>query len=185
MHGQAVDGNAPTAESATRAMDSAELTRIFPGFIANYLDDATPPQQISTEPIHEAHPSWSFMNGSLLTVATIFRELEQLRVTLGLALDVPYTPEVSHIVNRLNNKELIFGRMFLIGNDESGRGCILMQEIFTCDSLSEDYPPSLQNLLRVIATLGGQGSRLAPQLHEQFGGHPFAEKDAFFLQTNG
>ena len=89
------------------------------------------PRQVSPDPIHEAHPSWSFTTTEqVLTVGAIFHDSEQLRVTLGLALDVPYTPEVSHVVNRLNNKHLLFGRMFLIGNDDSGRGCILMQEIF-------------------------------------------------------
>ena len=36
-----------------------------------------------------------------------------------------------------------------------------------------------------MAALGGQASRLAPQLRTQFGGRPFKEEDAFFLQTNG
>jgi hypothetical protein len=98
-------------------MDSRELTRIFPGLIANYLEEATPPQQIQPDPVHDVHPTWSFMNGSLLTVGAIFHDTAQLRVTVGLAVEVPYTPEVSHSVNRMNNKELLFGRMFLIGND--------------------------------------------------------------------
>ncbi len=166
-------------------MDSAELTRVFPGLIDNYLDDATAPQQIQPDPIHDVHPTWSFINGSVLTVGAIFPDTGQLRVTLGLAFEVPYTAEVSHHVNRLNNKELLFGRMFLIGNDESGLGCILMQEIVLADSLSEEHPASLQILLRIVAALGGQASRLAPPLQEQFGGQPFTEEQAFFLQMNG
>lgn len=166
-------------------MDSAELTRVFPWLVTEYLEDASTPQQISPDPIHEVHPSWSFMNGPTLTVGAIFADTAQLRVTLGLAHGVPYTPEVSHAVNRINNKELLFGRMFLIGNDESGLGCVLMQEIFLADSLSEEHPASLQGLLSVLASLGAQSSRLAPQLREQFGGLPFTEEQAFFLQTNG
>jgi hypothetical protein len=166
-------------------MDSMELATIFPGLIANYLEDATPPQQVQPDPIHDAHPSWSFVNGSLLTVGAIFHDTGQLRVTTGVAFGVPYAPQVSHGVNRINNKELLFGRMFLIGNEESGLGCILMQEIFLADGLSQEHPASLQNLLRVIAALGGQGSRLAPQLREQYGGTAFTEDQAFFLQTNG
>jgi len=167
-------------------MTSQDLARIFPGLVDNYLEEASTPKQVSPDPIHEAHPSWSFTTtDQVLTIGAIFHDSEQLRVTLGLALDVPYTPEASHIVNRLNNKHLLFGRIFLIGNDESGRGCILMQEIFLCDSLSEEYLPSIQNLLRVMAALGGQAGQLAPQLREDLGGRPFTEEDAFFLQTNG
>lgn len=166
-------------------MHSSELASVFPGLIANYLEDASTPTLIGPDALHEAHPSWSFTNGSVLTVGAISHERQQLRVTLGLALDVPFAPEVSHYINHLNNKELVFGRMFLIGNDESRRGCVLMQEIFSCDSLSDEFPPSLQNLLLMIGTLGGQGSRLAPQIRDQFGGRPFGEEDAFFLQASG
>lgn len=166
-------------------MDSTELARIFPGLVDDYLDDATTPEPVSPAQIHEVHPSWSFMSGSLLTVGAIFHDSGQLRVTVGLAAGVPYTPEVSHSVNRINNKELLFGRMFLIGNEESGLGCVLMQEIFLADSLSLDFTPSLQNLINIMAALGGQGGRLAPQLLEQYGGTPFTADQAFFLQTNG
>ncbi|HEV7615284.1 MAG TPA: hypothetical protein VGO36_03545 [Solirubrobacterales bacterium] len=166
-------------------MDPAELTRIFPRLITDYLEDATPPQPVQPGPLHEEFPSWSFINGSVLTVGAILPERGQLRVTAGLAMDVPYGPEVSHEVNRMNNKELLFGRMFLVGNEESGRGCILMQEIVLADGLDEEHLPSLQNLLRIVATLGGQGSRLAPELRERFGGQPFTEEQAFFLQMSG
>jgi len=162
-----------------------ELATMFPGLIANYLEDSTPPKQVQPDAIHDAHPSWSFMNGSLLTVGSIFHDTGQLRVTTGISYGVPYTPEVSHGINRVNNKVLLFGRMFLIGNEESGMGCILMQEIFLADSLSQEHPASLQNLLRVIAALGGQGGKVAPELREQYGGEPFVEDQAFFLQTNG
>lgn len=166
-------------------MDSLELARIFPGLIANYLEDASPPRQVQPGPIHDAHPSWSFLNGSLLTVGAIFHDTGQLRVTTGIAVGVPYAPEVSHAINRINNKILLFGRMFLIGNEESGLGCILMQEIFLADSLSQEHPGSLQNLLSVIAALGGQGGTVAPQLREEFHGRAFTEDEAFFLQTSG
>lgn len=166
-------------------MQSSELVKVFPDLIARYLEQASAPTPVAPGPLHEEHPSWSFVNDSVLTVGAISHTHQQLRVTLGLAFDVPYGPEVSHYVNHLNNKELVFGRMFLIGNDESGRGCILMQEIFSCESLSEEFLPSLKNLLLTIATLGGQGSRVAPQIHERFGGRAFNEEDAFFLQMNG
>ena len=145
-------------------MDSNGLAEIFPGLIANYLEDATGPEQVQPDPLHRAHPSWSFTTtGEILTVGALFHDSEQLRVTLGLAIDVPYDPQVSHVVNHLNNKELVYGRMFLIGNEDSGRGCILMQEIFAAQSISEEFPPSLQNLLMVIGAMGGQASRLAPK----------------------
>jgi hypothetical protein len=177
---------APEAQAMVSTMTSQDLARIFPGLVDSYLEEATAPQQVSPDPIHEAHPSWSFTTTEqVLTVGAIFHDSGQLRVTLGLALDVPYAAEVSHVVNRLNNKYLLFGRMFLIGNDESGRGCVLMQEIFLCDSLSEEYAPSIQNLIQVMAALGGQASQLAPQIREQFGGRPFTDADAFFLQTSG
>lgn len=166
-------------------MQSSELVTVFPDLIANYLEDSSTPTPIVPGPMHDEHPSWSFTSGSVLAVGGISHANQQLRVTLGVVFDVPYGPEVSHYVNHLNNKELVFGRMFLIGNDESGRGCILMQEIFSCESISEEFTPSLQNLLWMIATLCGQGSRLAPQIREQFGGRAFNEEDAFFLLTSG
>lgn len=167
-------------------MTSKELAHIFPGLVDSYLEEASIPQQVSPDPLHEDHPSWSFTTAEqVLTVGAIFHDSGQLRVTLGLALDVPYTPDVSHVVNHFNNKYLLFGRMFLIGNDDSGRGCVLMQEIFLCNSLSDEYAPSIQNLVDVMAALGGQSSQLAPQIREQFGGRPFTAEDAFFLQTSG
>ncbi len=49
-------------------MDSNELAEIFPGLIANYLDEASAPMQVQPDLIL-AHPSWSFMStGSILTV---------------------------------------------------------------------------------------------------------------------
>lgn len=167
-------------------MNCNELAEVVPGLIANYLEDATGPEQVQPDPLHRAHPSWSFTStGEILTVGALFHDSGQLRVTLGLAVDVPYDPQVSHIVNHLNNKELVYGRMFLIGNEESGRGCVLMQEIFAAQSIAEEFAPSLQNLLLVIATMGGQASRLAPGLRERFGGRAFSPEEAFFLQTNG
>jgi hypothetical protein len=166
-------------------MNAAEMAEAFPMLITDYIEDASTPKQVQPGPIHERQPSWSFTNGSVLTVGAVWRDSDQLRLTLGLAVDVPYSPEVSHVVNQMNNKEIVFGRMFLIGNDESGRGCILMQEIVSCAALSWEFPPSLQNLILVIGTLGGQASRLAPELRNQFGGRPFTEEDAFFLQVNG
>ena len=166
-------------------MDSAEFTNLVPWLVAERLDDASAPVQVQPEFLHEKFPSWGFRTGPIITVVAMYPERNELRVTPGLAIDVPYTPAVSHYVNRLNNKELVFGRAFLVGNDESGLGAVLMQEIIFGHSLSWDYPPSVQYALQQIATLSGQAARLAPDVVTRCGGRHFNDGEGTFLQMNG
>jgi hypothetical protein len=166
-------------------MDANEFAELVPWLVAEKVDDATTPTPVMPGVMHEQFPSWSFRVSEVLAVAAVYPKTNELRITPGLGIHVPYTPEVSHYVNRLNNKQLIFGRAFLVGNEESGLGGVLMQEIIFGDTLSWDYPPSVQYALRQIATVCGQAVRLAPDLIARFNARPLRDDEAFFLQSNG
>lgn len=137
--------------------------------------------------------AWHFQLGSVLVVAYIPPPVDpahaQLRINVGLAIDVPYRHEVAEYVNQLNHSELTFGRMFLFGDvpflgDTYGGLCgVVMQEIVYGESLSWEYSPSLQNLLKITATLVGQGDRLAPGLLERFGGRSLTADEARILHS--
>jgi hypothetical protein len=124
-------------------MNPAELTELVPMLITNDLEDVSAATPIMPSPMHEDFPAWWFRSSpEVLGVAAIYTKTNELRVTLGLAIDIPYSSEVFRDVNRLNNKELVFGRAFLVGNDESGRAAVLMQDIIFGDGISWDtYRP--------------------------------------------
>jgi hypothetical protein len=167
-------------------MNPGELAELVPFLIAEKLEDATAPVAVSPGPMHERFPSWYFRIGQALTLAAIFPERNELRMTVGLAHDVPYTPEVGLYVNNLNHKQLVFGRAFAVHLNKPEHAAILMQEIIFGDGLSRDYPPSVQNLLRIIGTLSGQAARLAAELLSSYGGRPLTDDEAFlFLQGVG
>jgi hypothetical protein len=162
-------------------MDGKELAELVPQIVLEKLEDASPPAPISMlEDSHEAS-GWSFRTGPALTAATVSYEKNELRITVGLAMNVPYTDEVNRQVNDLNATELIFGRAFLVGNDESGLGAVLMQEIILGDSLSWEFPSSIQNLLLILGTLSGQAARLSPLLSSRFGARPLKDDESLFL----
>jgi hypothetical protein len=60
-----------------------------------------------------------------------------------------------------------------------------MQEIVFGESLSWDFAPSIQNLLRILGTLTGQAARLAPQICSRFHGRAPREDEIMFLLMNG
>ena len=105
-------------------MNSEELAKLVPWIVAEKLEDATSPTPVMPGPMHDEAPAWSFRCGPVLTVASIHPDENELRLTLGLAINIPYTTDVSHHVNRFNHHDLVFGRAFLIGNEESGRGAV-------------------------------------------------------------
>ncbi len=160
-------------------MNYKELAELVPWLVEEKLASASSPKPTLLSSAEA--PSWSFRTGPALAVAAIFPEANELRVTVGLAIDIPYRPEVTHYVNSLNTTQLVFGRAFLVGNDESGRGAVLAQEIVFGESVSWDFPPSIQNLLRIIATLCGQAARLGPELFSRYGTRPMTDDEAPFL----
>jgi hypothetical protein len=97
-----------------------------------------------------------------------------------LAIDLAYTAELASYVNFLN-KQLIFGRAYLAPVHNEGQVAILMQEIAFGDGLSWDYPPSIQNLLRIVETLCGQGGQLARDTLDRFEGRAFTNSEAVVL----
>jgi hypothetical protein len=166
-------------------MNAKELADLVPTLINDKLEDVSSATPTMPGGMHDEFPSWWFRSGAVLGVAAIFPKSNELRWTMGLAIDIPYSEEVFREVNRLNNKELVFGRAFLVGNDESGLGAVLLQEIIFGDGISWEYVPSVQNALRIMATLVGQVSRLAPKLLETYDARPMRDDEAFFLQTSG
>jgi hypothetical protein len=171
-------------------LNSADLIRELPNFMGQYLDGAEPAW---TLPPFENIPAgtWRFRMsaapGALVSVKVLGEHTDEMRITVGLSLDVPYSSNVVEHVNRLNNKDLIFGRMFaagdipLIGQTGQGPCAIVMQEIVFGQSLSFEFPPSMQNLLNVTARLAAQADRYAPELVEQLGGRLFADDDEMIL----
>jgi hypothetical protein len=171
-------------------MKSTELLETLPAFLQEYLG-ATAPEWIVPPFENLGAGAWSFrvsdVPHALVAVKVLGNEADEMRINVGLAIDVPYVSTVAEYVNRLNNKELIFGRMFADGEipfiSEEGHGpCVIaMQEIVFGPSLSYDFPSSMQNLLNITARLAGQAHRNSSVLVEKFGGRLFADDDAAML----
>jgi hypothetical protein len=167
-------------------MDSAELIRTIPDFLGRYIEGVEPkPLVPQVEGLSAG--AWSYSLGGIVTTLKFTGEAGEMRVTNGLAIDIPYKTELTEYVNWLNMKQMVFGRLFLIGNipfmSETGDGlcAVLMQEIFFGEGLSFDFAPSMQNLIETVARMGGQGSRFAPDLVDRYGGRPFTDDDAMIL----
>lgn len=130
--------------------------------------------------------AWTFwIRTAVGTIKVYNNSRTEMRVTLGLVLDVPYTSDVAVRLNRLNYKEMVFGRLYLVGNDESGRGAILMQEIVHAAPVSWDHMPSVQHVVYVVAHLLGMADNMAPPLLQQFGGRLFTREDGMFIANHG
>lgn len=124
--------------------------------------------------------SWWIRSGA--TVAVVSRlPPSEVRITVGLAADVAYRAETSHHLNELNRTDLKFGRLFLVGNDESGRGAILMQEFLPGELLDSESPIAARAVRLVVATVLAQADRLAGFLVPRFSGRPFRDDEHFFI----
>lgn len=165
-------------------MNFKEFTELVPWLIAEKLDDASTPVPVVGGTVHEETPNWTFRTGSLLTLASIFPKSNELRLTSGLVTKIPYTAELSRYVNYLNEKQLVFGRAFLVPHNDPERAAILTQEIVFGDGLSWDFPPSIQSLLRIIATLTGQSAHLASETLSRFEARPFNDTEMALLLVN-
>jgi hypothetical protein len=160
-------------------MEPKEFAEVMRWLIAEKIDGLTSPTPVVFGGTPLDFPAWSFRTGQVLAVAAIDLDRNDLRLTFGLATNIPYVPEVSHYLNEWNRKELVFGRTYLVGNDQSGLGSALAQEIIPGESVSWEFPASIQNLQRVIGTISGQLARLAPELCSQYGAKPFNDDQAF------
>jgi len=171
-------------------MNSAELLETLPGFLREYLG-ASDPEWIIPPFENLGAGAWRFRVSdaphALMAVKVLGNEDDELRINAGLAIDVPYSAAVAEYINRLNNKELIFGRMFAAGDipfiGENGNGpcAIVMQEIAFGPALSFDFSPSIQNLLNMAARLAGQAHRCSSDLIDRFGGRHLADDDEMVL----
>jgi len=170
-------------------LNSVEAIKEVPELIGRYVEGAelkrvVPPIPGSDEPVG----SWAYsLDGVLTLVNFLAGDAAEIRITNGLAIDVPYKPEVLEYVNWLNMKQLVFGRLFVTGDlpfmIESGNGlcAIFMQELVYGSGLSYEFPPSIQGLINLFGRLGGQSSRFAGELLERFGGRRFTDNEAGIL----
>jgi len=165
-------------------MNFTEFAELVPRLVAEKIDDASTPVPLTESAGHEHAPAWIFRTGSVLTLAMILPKTNELRLTSGLAINLPYTAELSRYVNYLNAQQLTFGRAFLTDNLHPERAAVLMQEVVFGEGLNWDFPPSIQNLLRIIATLTGQAGRLAAEIIYRFGARPFDDAETALLLVN-
>lgn len=162
-------------------MDSKELAELVPWLVAEKMEDATSPVPLAGGAAHEGNPVWTFRTDPVLALAAVFPASNELRLTIGLAIDLPGTAELSSYINLLNTKQLVFGRAYIVPGNSADRVAVLMQEIVFGDGLSWDYPPSIQNLLRIMGTLCGQAGRLAGEVADRFEGRPLTDAEAVVL----
>ncbi|GAC1361543.1 MAG: hypothetical protein NVSMB32_00650 [Actinomycetota bacterium] len=103
-----------------------------------------------------------------------------IRVTTGLATDVPLTGEAALFLCGVN-RDLWTGRAYLWGNPETKRGSVLMQDIHFGESLSLEFPAGLQAAASSINTLTLHASLAAAQIIERFGGRPLRDSELTLL----
>lgn len=167
-------------------MNSVEMLEQLPGFFEQYINGTAPDWILPRIP-GGAAGMWRFRvidaPGALVGIKVLGNQADELRVNVGLVVDLQYRAELAEFVNMLNYKQLIFGRIFLFGNvpfvsDTARYPCaVVMQEIFFGPSISFDFTPSLNHLLNLTARLAGQANRFSPEISERFGGRPIADED--------
>jgi hypothetical protein len=169
-------------------MESSEAIQAIPDLLGRYIDGADLKPLLPPVPDGGTVGSWTYtLDGIVTLVNFLGGDSAELRITNGLAIDVPYKHEVLEYVNWLSMKQLVLGRLFVTGDlpfmIESGNGlcAVFMQEIVFADSLSFEYTPSIQALVNTVGRLGGQGSRVASEILERFGGRRVTEDEAGIL----
>ncbi len=170
-------------------MNERELAEFLPDLVQKYLEGTSNFQFLDMTGAEELLPAgripygaWSFRMTDTALVVLSINQNAILSITAGLALDVPFTAEVSHHLNKLNAEVVTVGRLFLVEFEGMGRGAILMQELAYYTDLPEDHSPSLQALVRLMGKVAGLSARLPPELCEQLGGHvPSDETDLLIL----
>jgi hypothetical protein len=157
----------------------------LPGFFQEYIN-GTPPNWLLPPNGDLNAGAWRFRvvdaSGAPVAIKVLGNDSDELRVNVGLALGLEYTSPLAEYVNMLNYKQLIHGRMFVLGavpfvGSGTGPCAVLMQEIFYGSNLSLDSVPSMNGLLNVAARLAGQANRFAPDIVTQFGGRLFDDDD--------
>lgn len=169
-------------------MNSVEAISALPDLLGRYVEGAELKQLLPPIPDGGDVGSWTYTLDGIVTVLNFLGgDSAELRITNGLALDVPYKHEVLEYVNWLSMKQIVLGRLFVTGDlpfmIESGTGlcAVMMQEIVFAEGLSFEFAPSLQTLINTVARLGGQSSNFASDILQRFGGRRFTEDDAPIL----
>jgi hypothetical protein len=168
-------------------MNERELADFIPDLVEKYLPEGTiglgqlPSELVEGLSHRHDYGTWSFRRGSAVVVLHVHKNATLL-ITAALALNVPFTSEVSHHLNGLNAKEISLGRLFVAEFEGTGRGGILLQEMVYADGLSWEHQPSIQTLIRVVATVAHQADRWSAELCQRFGGDlPADEADGLIL----
>lgn len=117
---------------------------------------------------------------SLAVVTAVDAPLRQLRITVGVVTDLLLNAELAFAVNDAN-RDLSFGRTYMDGDWETGKGSVLMQEIIPIDLLSLKYRPSQQFVMTMIRDLTDRANHLCPIFLERFGARPFFDKEVRYL----
>jgi hypothetical protein len=155
-------------------MNNQSLAEILP-HMANNIEGLSDFKQVLPAGPKPSQGGIFSVRSDDIPVILAIRTPAQLMITAALAMDVPFTSTVWQHVNQLNAKTLRVGRVFVIEyeGDGAGFGAILLQEIVECEDL--DSGPSINMLLRVLASVTGMGARLSPELGHAHGGqapHP-------------
>lgn len=166
-------------------MNSSEFADLVPWLVTEKIEEAGPAVPLLDGEVHEQQPNWSFRTGSALTLASIFPKANELRITSGLAINIPYSADLKDFVNYMNVKQLVFGRAYHVEHNDPRVAAVLMQEIVFGESLSWDFPPSIQNLLRIIVTLSGQADRLSKEITARFEARSFSDAEVVHLLAYG
>ena len=153
-------------------MDTREAGEMIPHLLA----------QVYPDMFKEVLPgaAWKLRRGSSLTLICVLDDPPQVRITVGVVTNAPLGVDLSLAVNNVN-RELWFGRAYMEGNWDIGKGSVLMQEIIVADLLSLQYGPSLQFVVTMIGTLTAKANELSPSLVERFGARPLLDDELGYL----
>jgi hypothetical protein len=167
-------------------MNSAEMIELIPGIMEEHLVTQNPRQIVP--PMEGLDAAWAFNFNRAVTVLRIAESEAEMRITVGITIDMPYSHEVAEHINHLNYKVPVFGRLYMTGDiphfsagSTSGPCLVAMQDIVFGASLSLSFPPSIDNLLRIVQRMSAQGDRLSGELIERYGGRIFSADDAMYL----
>jgi hypothetical protein len=117
---------------------------------------------------------WGFWKDGVPTVLHIFDNEAMLRITSGVAVEIPADrlSSLFEVVSEIN-RNLYYGRAWAEPHGNDMGMYILMQEIVPLHLLSMNYQPSIDYALSLIGTLPAAATRWTPQVLATCGGKPW------------
>src|SRR4051794_18302576 len=133
-----------------------------------------------------AMPLWQLRRQTVLATLVALDESNQpmLVITCGLGLDFPMQAPAYERCNR-ENAQLMFGRIFMTGNEETRLGAILLQDFLPMHGITWESQPSIQLVVTLIGSITARGEAIAPGLITDLGGRPFRDDEGFLLAAMG